>query len=69
MTKTKTLLVEDLKKVPQTPEVQAIIADALKGYYHDWESVLDWPKVQLCHDLKKVGLHDLAKAVKDGRYD
>ena len=67
--KTKTLLVEDLKKEPQSPQVKEMIKMALKGYYHDYESVLDFPKTQLAHDLKEAGLHDLAEAVKEGRYD
>ncbi len=66
--KTKTLLVQDLRKKPQTLLVQTMIANALRGYYHDWESVLDRPKTQLCVDLKKAGLHDLARAVIIGRY-
>lgn len=67
--KTKTLLVEDLKEKPQSPQVKEMIKLALQGYYHDYESVLDFPKTQLFRDLKKAGLDDLAEAVKEGRYD
>lgn len=67
--KTKTLLVEDLKKEKQTRQVRAIIRQAKDGLYHNYESKLDFPKNQLVHDLKKAGLHHLAKAVINGRYD
>lgn len=67
--KTKSLLIEDLKKVEPTPIVIDIIIKATKGYYHDYLSPLPFPKHILESDLRKAGLGELAKEVINGRYD
>lgn len=49
-----------------------VIARARNGKYHDWESDLDMPKVQLVADLvacRGVDLSDIVAAVQDGEYD
>lgn len=48
------------------------ITRARNGKYHDWESDLDMPKVQLVMDLmacRGVDLSDVIQRVKDGEWD
>lgn len=67
--KTKTLLIEDLRKLEATPILVDIIIKAAKGRYHDYLSPLPFPKHILESDLRKAGLEELAKEVIRGRYD
>lgn len=73
---TKKELVQELFKIikadgghPQAYLIGNIAAQAQKGYYHDFESPLATPKIQLVSDLRGVGLQDLAKRVIDGEFD
>lgn len=47
----------------------ALIARAKDGDFHDWQSKYAAPKVACVLDLENAGLHDLAKAVRNGDYD
>ena len=67
--KTKTLLIEDLKKKPQNREVKRLMERALSGLYHDFQTPLPYPKHQLRNDLLTLGFEDLAQEVIEGRYD
>ena len=67
--KTKTLLVDDLLKKQITTSRDAIIKQAKKGFYHDFETPIALPKMQLFKDLTNAGFLDLADEVKNGRYD
>ncbi len=46
-----------------------LIDRAKKGYYHDFESPLATPKIELVADLRANGLSILAQKVIDGDYD
>ena len=52
---TKTLLTEALNQIPGMPP--DMIKRAIDGYYHDFESELPFPVLQLLNDLCE--LHDL----------
>lgn len=67
--KTKTLLIKDLKNVEATPIVIDMMIKAAKGHYHDYLSLLPFPKHILESDLRKAGLDKLADEVIKGRYD
>ena len=67
--KTKTLLIDDLLKKQITTSRDAIIQQAKKGFYHDFETPLALQKMQLVKDLTNAGFLDLADEVKNGRYD
>lgn len=47
----------------------AMVEAALAGYYHDFESELAFPEMQLVADLRKLGLEELAQRVIDGEFD
>lgn len=72
---TKTKLVMDLMSrllgtdTQFGPQIQDIIYRARAGWYHDFESELVTPKMQLVIDLKQAGLDDLVEKVKLGDYD
>lgn len=67
--KTKTVLVEDLLKKEQCLERDAIIKRAKDGYYHDFETPVATPKVDLHNHLLAAGYEDLAFKVTQGNYD
>jgi len=49
-----------------------VIERARAGVYHDWDSDLDTPKIQLVNDLsavKRVDLSDIIEKVKEGEFD
>lgn len=72
---TKTKLVMDLMSrllgtdTPFGPRIQEIIDKARDGCYHDFESELATPKMQLVKDLQEAGFDDLVEKVKLGDYD
>jgi len=67
--KTKTLLIEDLKKQPESPQRNRIIERAQIGFYHDFECSIATPKIQLVMDLNDAGFNDMGNDVKQGKYD
>lgn len=67
--KTKTILIEDLLTKPQTPARDELIVLARRGVYHDFETTIATPKMQLRRDLLAAGFEDLANKVVEGYYD
>lgn len=67
--RTKTDLVADLLHKPESKKRTELIDKAKEGYYHDFETPIATPKVQLVQDLEAAGFIDLAIKVKDGEYD
>jgi len=66
---TKKELVEDLWKKPYSLKRAYIEQRAKAGVYHDFDSELATPKIQLVADLQAAGFVDLAQKVVDGAYD
>lgn len=69
MGNTKTDLVRDLEAKPDSPLRGELIVRARTGYYHDFESKVPAPKVQLAIDLQSAGFEDLVEKVVTGGYD
>ncbi len=81
MANTKTELVAELEKIVSQREaigvtdnskIKAIISKAKQGVYHDFETPLATPKVQLVSDLKEIKLKlmdDIAERVVHGEFD
>lgn len=66
---TKKDLILDLQKKPTSLVRDRIIARALAGLYHDFDSPLETPKMELVEELRQAGYPDLVQKVKDGDYD
>jgi len=69
MGNTKEDLVRDLGSKPPGAARDALIERAKNGTYHDFDSELVAPKIQLAQDLAEVGFADLVQKVIDGDYD
>lgn len=77
MGNTKVDLVADLEEVLDTRDMTQvryqktlkIIAKAKKGYYHDFDTPLASPKIQLHIDLLDVNLPDIDQKMQNGDYD
>lgn len=78
MGNTKTTLVKDLKNElvkrrdltdEQVEQIHSIIELAKEGHYHDFQSDIAMPKMQLIEDLREAGLTELVQKVADGVYD
>jgi hypothetical protein len=69
MGSTKKELIEDLWKKPHSLKRQAILKRAGAGHYHDFETEIAAPKIQLVTDLRDAGFMDLAEKTIDGAYD
>lgn len=65
----KTKLVEDLLAKPQSLHRDGLVRKAKSGHYHEDESSLSSPKMQLVADLTKARFKDLAERVRAGAYD
>jgi hypothetical protein len=63
------LLVAELEKLPQSPRIARLVANARGGLYHDFRTPLATPKMQLRADLLACGLGALAARVVDGDFD
>jgi len=66
---TKTTLVDDLLTKPASPLRDAIIRRAKRGHYHDLETTVATPKMELDYDLRQAGFNDLADKARAGDYD
>lgn len=66
---TKKELVEDLWKKPYSLTRATIEQRAKRGDYHDYDSDLATPKMELVRDLRAAGFDDLAEKTIDGAYD
>ena len=63
-------LVAELEKVPRTPLVEQMIAEAKAGEYHDYKNQkYVCGKVAVSWLLRQAGLVDLAQQVENGDYD
>lgn len=63
-------LVDELRKLPQTPEIKFMIEEALAGEYHDYKNQkYDCGKAESSHRLIKLGHIDLAKRIQSGEFD
>jgi len=75
MADTRIHLVKELEaRLPRgntsiTSDLLQIIAKAKAGYYHDFESPVATPKMELVKDLRDVGFTDIASRVINGDYD
>jgi len=77
MGNTKVDLVRDLKvKIveedfteQQINNIEQLISNAEAGHYHDFESPIEAPKMQLHLDLTMAGLLDIDKKMHQGAYD
>lgn len=81
MANTKVELVEELEKIVSQREaigvtdnskIKAVISKAKAGHYHDFETEIATPKVQLVSDLKEIKLKltdDIAQRVVHGEFD
>lgn len=74
MGSTKVELVKDLEdaiKAGKQPawKIGNIMANAQKGMYHDFDSELATPKMQLHADLLEVGLVEIDQKMQNGDYD
>lgn len=63
-------LVEELQKLPQTPEILEMIAEAKAGEYHDYKNQkYVCGKMESATRLEALGHHELAARIKDGEFD
>lgn len=62
-------LIEDLWKKPYSLKRKYIEDRAKAGVYHDFDTELELPKIQLVTDLRAAGFEDLAQKALDGAYD
>ncbi len=73
MGSTKKELVQDLENTEigneQHSKVRAIIEKAESGYYHDFDTPIATPKMQLHTDLLDAGLVEIDKKMQNGDYD
>ncbi len=63
-------LVEELQALPQSPEIDEVIAEAKAGEYHDYKNrKYVCGKMAVYGKLKAAGLDDLANRVTAGEFD
>lgn len=63
-------LVEELQKLPQSPEIQLMIKEAKAGEYHDYKNnKYVCGKMESSQRLRKLGYPDLAKRIEQGEFD
>jgi hypothetical protein len=66
---TKKELLEDLWDKPYSLRRAEIERRAKRGDYHDFDTTLAAPKMELVKDLRSAGFDDLVQKVLDGAYD
>jgi len=63
-------LVEELRKLPKSKEIDFMIKEALAGEYHDYKNVkYCCGKIESYSRLRKLGHVDLAEKIKNGEFD
>lgn len=63
-------LVEELRKLPKSAEIDFMIQEALAGEYHDFKNEkYACGKVESATRLDALGFHDLANRIKQGEFD
>lgn len=67
---TRIHLVEELRKLPQSPGVDIMIKEALAGEFHDFKNKkYDCGKVASVLMLESMKHYELANRIKDGEFD
>lgn len=67
---TRIHLVEELQKLPWSPEIAVMIEEAKAGEYHDFKNQkYDCGKVESATRLDSLGYSDLANRIKCGEFD
>lgn len=63
-------LVEELRKLPKSPQIDFMIKEALDGEYHDYKNKkYVCGKMESATRLDALGYHELSKKIKDGEFD
>ena len=63
-------LVDELRKLPKSKEIDFMIDEALAGEYHDYKNnKYICGKVEASSRLDMLGYHDLAYRIKNGEFD
>ena len=62
----KDILANDLRAAGAPSDM---VIRAMGGYYSDYDSPLATPCIQLVQDARAAGLHGVANAAMDGKYD
>lgn len=63
-------LVDELRKLPQTKDIQFMIEEALTGEYHDYKNEkYVCGKFESATRLDKLGFKELADRIKNGEFD
>jgi predicted nucleotidyltransferase len=50
-------------------DIRSLARRAAEGRYNDYQSKCATPKMKLVHELKELGLEDLARRVVNGDFD
>lgn len=67
---TRVHLVQELEKLPRTPEIIALITEARLGEFHDYKNQkYACGKIEAYKRLKAIGLNDLADRIANGEFD
>ena len=63
-------LVDELRKLPQTPDIKFMIEEALAGEYHDFKNKkYVCGKYESSTRLRQLGYVDLARRIEGGEFD
>lgn len=63
-------LVDELRKLPDTPAIRLMIEEALAGEYHDFKNVkYVCGKMESSMRLRQLGHAELAKRIEQGEFD
>lgn len=67
---TRIHLVEELEKLPHSPQIEEMIAEARAGEYHDYKNQkYVCGKMESATRLDTLGFHELANRIKEGEFD
>lgn len=63
-------LVDELEKLPKSPEIEFMIEEAKAGEYHDYKNrKYICGKMESSQRLRRLGYVDLAKRIENGEFD
>jgi len=67
---TRIHLVEELRKLPKSKEIDFMIEEALAGEYHDYKNEkYVCGKMESATRLDQLGYHELSSRIKNGEFD
>jgi hypothetical protein len=67
---TRIHLVEELRKLPKSPEIDFMIKEAIAGEYHDFKNnKYACGKVESATRLDSLGFFELSSRIKNGEFD